>query len=150
MADLARGAIGAMGNAAGDQVALLADERKLVEWLQQDKLRAIKAAPTAQYFLDMRRAFTEMRRILEPGACCVVVSGKQSTFYRFATREVLYVANSARMLTEEARVAGFEVETTHDVQLVKPNRNARPRSLDDYYETVIVMRNPVGNGRRSP
>jgi len=29
------------------------------------------------------------------------------------------------------------------VQLNKSNRNARPRSLDDYYETLIVLKQPA-------
>ncbi len=134
--------IGSMSGDGVDWEKLSALERDVVEWLRRDELRAIKAKPTARYFLDMRQAFAEMRRVLLPGAYCIVVSGKQSAFYQFSTRKALYTVQSALILTEEARRAGFEVESSHDVQLVKLNRNARPRSLDDYYETIIVLRNP--------
>ena len=121
---------------------LAAEERALVEWLRADDLRAIKAEPTARYFQDMRESFRQMRNALAPGAIAVVVSGRQSTFYQFSTREPLYVVDSARLLAEGAREAGFEVEELLDVELAKSNRNARPRSLDEYYETLIILRRP--------
>jgi len=102
----------------------------------QDSLRAIKAVPVARYFLDLRQSFTEMLRILSPGGLAVVVSGKTSTFYQFATRNALFVVNSAELLADEAQRAGFEVEALHDIKLFKSNANARPRSLDDYYENI--------------
>jgi len=134
--------IGSMHGGKVDLNMLTESERNLVEWLRRDELRAIKAEPTARYFLDMRRAFSEMRRIMLPGAYCIVVSGKQSSFYQFSTRKVLYVVPSAQILADEAQSVGFEVESLQDVQLVKSNKNARPRSLDDYYETIITLRNP--------
>ena len=114
---------------------------KVVAWLGQDELRRVKAEPTARYFLDMRQSFSEMYRVLNRGAFVALVSGKQNTFYKFSTREVLYVVPTAELLTEEAQT-GFDVENLIDVQLKKSNRNARPRSLDDYYETVIILRKP--------
>jgi DNA modification methylase len=134
--------IGSMNGEGIDLAALTEEERDIVEWLQRDELRTIKAEPTARYFLDMRQAFSKMWRILLPGAYCVVVSGKQSTFYEFSTRKALYVVQSAQILADEARRVGFEIDALQDVQLVKLNRNARPRSLDDYYETLIILRKP--------
>ncbi|MGH2517365.1 MAG: hypothetical protein ACRDHP_17085, partial [Ktedonobacterales bacterium] len=134
--------IGSMDGAGAVLDALAPGERAVVEWLSRDPLRAIKAEPTARYFADMRRAFAEMYRVLAPGALAVVVSGKTSTFYEFATRTALYVVPAAELLAAEARDAGFIVEELRDVQLVKSNRNARPRSLDDYYETLLFLRHP--------
>jgi hypothetical protein len=133
-------AVGSMDSASVELSALTDGEREVVRWLEQDELRAPKAGPTARYFLDMRQSFAEMYRVLRPGGLAVVVSGKQSTFYRFATREALYVARSAELLADEAQRAGFAVEALHDMPLKKANRNARPRSLDDYHETLIVLR----------
>ena len=141
--DLVDGSVGSMSNNNPDLTRLTVPERRIVDWLQTDELRSIKAAPTAQYFLDMREAFVEMRRALSPGGMAIVVSGKQSTFYEFSTRRTLLVVNSAELLAEEAHRSGFTVESLHDVKLNKSNRNARPRSLDDYYETLIVLRNPA-------
>jgi hypothetical protein len=114
----------------------------LVDWLHHDSLRSIKADPTARYFLEMEEAFREIHRVLRIGGIAVVVSGKQSTFYSSRTREVLYVAKSAEWLADLAAEAGFEVTALHDIQLQKANPNARPRSLDDYYETLIMLRKP--------
>lgn len=90
----------------------------------------------------MRKALQQMYQCLRSGALAVIVSGKQSTFYQFSTREELYVVQSAEILAEEAQAIGFTVESLHDVQLQKSNKNARPRSLDDYYETLIFLRKP--------
>lgn len=132
--------VGSMGDGNVRSEDLTPDEYAIVTWLQQDELRAIKATPTARYFLDMRQTFQEMFRVLRPGAIAVIVSGKQSTFYEFSSRKLLYVVASAELLADEARHVGFEVESLLDVKLQKSNRNARPRSLDDYYETLIVLR----------
>ena len=116
------------------------EERELVAWLADDELRSIKAEPTARYFLEMRRCFGEVGRALRPGGVAVCVSGKQSTFYEFESREVLYEVPSARLLAGEARRAGLEMGELLDVKLKKAQANARPRSLDDYYETAIFLR----------
>ncbi len=140
--DLIDDTIGSMRGEEIDIEELTLEEQKIVEWLGKDSLRAIKAVPVARYFLDMRQSFTEMLRILSPGGLAVVVSGKTSTFYQFATRNALFVVNSAELLADEAQRAGFEVEALHDIKLFKSNANARPRSLDDYYETLIMLRKP--------
>ncbi len=140
--DLIDDTIGSMSGDEIDVEELTPEEQKIVEWLGSDSLRAIKATPVARYFLDMRQSFAEMLRILSPGGLAVVVSGKTSTFYQFATRNALFVVNSAELLADEARRAGFEVEALHDIKLFKSNANARPRSLDDYYETLIMLRKP--------
>ena len=135
-------AVGGMNGHNADLLQLSENELEVVAWLARDKLRYVKAEPTARYFLDMRQSFSEMYRVLNRGAFAALVSGKQNTFYKFSTREVLYVVPTAKLLTEEAQRAGFHVENLIDVQLKKSNRNARPRSLDDYYETVIILRKP--------
>lgn len=132
--------IGSMEGNGVDLAQLRPEERTIVDWLATDELRAIKAAPAARYFLDMRATFAEMRRVLCPGALAVVVSGKESTFYQFSTRTALHVVAAGKLLAAEAESAGFAVDSLIDVQLNKSNRNARPRSLDNYYETLIVLK----------
>lgn len=134
--------IGSMIDSSVNMDLLLSSEKNIVKWLKQDELRSIKAHPTARYFLDMRETFKQMLCHLRPGACAVIVSGKQSTFYQFSTRQQLYVVQSAEILAEEAEKAGFIVDNMCDVQLQKANKNARPRSLDDYHETLIYLRKP--------
>lgn len=140
--DLVEDSVGSMDARETDWTELTDDQRKLVDWLRADPLRAIKARPTARYFLDMRRALSEMARVLRPEGLAVIVSGKQSTFYRFSTREPLYTVPSAELLAEEAERMGLVVDALYDVELKKANMNARPRSLDDYFETLIVLRKP--------
>ncbi len=140
--DLVEGSVGSMDGRETGWIELTDDQRRLVDWLRSDPLRAIKAGPTARYFLDMRQALGEMARVLRPGGLAVIVSGKQSTFYRFSTREPLYTVPTAELLAEEAKRTGLVVDALHDVQLKKANRNARPRSLDDYFETLIILRKP--------
>ena len=135
-------AVGGMNGQNVDLSQLSEKEMKVVAWLARDELRHVKAEPTARYFLDMRQSFSEMYRVLNRGAFAALVSGKQNTFYKFSTREILYVVPTAKLLAEEAQRAGFDVENLIDVQLKKSNRNARPRSLDDYYETVLILRKP--------
>jgi DNA modification methylase len=137
---LVSAAIGSMDGEPADLGNLSAAEREVVAWLRADSLRAIKAEPTARYFLDLHAVFAQMRRVLEPGGIAVVVCGRQSTFYQFATRRALYVVESAKLLAESAAAAGLEVEELLDVQLVKSNMNARPRALDAYYETLVFLR----------
>jgi hypothetical protein len=143
--NLIDGVVGSMKKESVDRASLTDEELDLVEWLENDDLRNIKAEPTARYFEDMRKTFQEMHKLLKPGGLAIMVSGKQSTFYEFESRETLYVVESADLLAEEARISGFEVEKLQDVKLQKSNRNARPRSLDDYYETLIYLREPIGD-----
>ena len=42
-----------------------------------------------------------------------------------------------------AKAAGFLIEGETNVELDKGNKNARPRSLDSYYETVFLLRKPI-------
>lgn len=135
--------IGSMRGTGIDLSELTPEQLELFHWLRNDDLRSIKAEPTARYFLDIRKTFKEMMKILEPGAVAVIVSGKTSTFYEFSTRKTLFVVNAAKILAREAEFAGFAVERLEDVQVKKANMNARPRSLDDYFETLIVLRCPV-------
>lgn len=114
----------------------------LVSWLQNDSLRQTKAQPTARYFADMRMTFSRMKQSLKAGGKIVLVSGRQSTFYRSSTREILYTAPVAEMLAEEATIAGLTVDKLVHIPLKKANRNARPRSLDDYDETLIFLSKP--------
>ncbi len=133
--------VGSMKAAAGEEDAPLPSAvHDLVAWLENDELRRIKAAPTLRYYRDMLRALREARRVLVPGGEALFVIGKASIFYRFKTREVLYRVACDEIFRDLAARAGFEVVDQVDVRLEKKNRNARPRSLDDYYESVVTLR----------
>lgn len=135
-------AVGSMRGSLSANGPLPAHARELVGWLQADDLRSIKAGPTERYFGDMDACFGAIYDVLGSGGRCLMVVAKAHTFYRFSTRETLFAARNAEILGEQAQRRGLAVEGVLDIQLAKSNRNARPRSLDDYYESVLVLRKP--------
>ena len=135
-------AVGSMDEVKRDDYQPTNAVNHLVDWLANDPLRQIKAEPTARYFADMRATFSAMKHHLNPAGQIVLVSGRQSTFYRSKTREVLYCVPVAEMLAQEAEIAGLTVDRLVHIPLNKANRNARPRSLDDYDETLIFLSKP--------
>ena len=116
----------------------------LFEWLSSDELRRIKARPSVFYYRDLKRALLETYRILRPGGIAIYVVGKESIFYRFRTRAILYRVDCAAIFQELAEECGFLVEDKVDVELDKRDSNARPRSLDSFFESVYVLRKPGG------
>jgi DNA modification methylase len=127
-----------------DLAGLPTDVADLYNWLRTDSLRTIKAEPTALYYMSLRKALVESYRVLQPGGLAVYVIGKESVFYQFSTRQVLYRVPCDKIFTAMAADCGFTVEETIDVELNKKNRNARPRGLDSYYETAVFLRKPRG------
>ncbi len=67
------------------------------------------------------------------------IIGKETVFYSYKTREVLYRVSCDEIFKEIAQAVGFVISETVDVELNKKNRNARPRSLDKFFETAIVL-----------
>ena len=112
----------------------------LYHWLQNDELREIKAKPVVSYYQNIREALVENYRVLMKGGVAIYVIGKQSIFYTSKTREVLRRVECDTIFSEIARDIGFIVDEQTDVELDKKNMNARPRSLDTYYESVFVLR----------
>ncbi len=113
---------------------------EVIEWMQRDPTRCVKAAATASYFVDIRKSLREIQRVLKPGGKCAYVVARRHVFYRYQSREVVRVVESAELTAELARQAGLEVVDCIHVELQKQNTVARPRSLDAYYETVILLR----------
>ena len=114
----------------------------LYNWLLQDELRNIKAKPTLAYYISLNEALNENFRTLLPGGIAIYVIGKESVFYKFSTREVLYRVSCDEIFQELALSNGFQILERIDVELDKKNKNARPRSLDSYYETVFILQKP--------
>lgn len=136
-------AVGSMKWLEKDATGLPPAVMKLHDWLAADSLRNIKAQPTLAYYVSLRKALAESFRILLPGGFAFFVIGKESVFYKFSTREVLYRVDCDRIFHDMAVSCGFEIEEKVDVELDKKNKNARPRSLDSYYESVFVLRKPL-------
>lgn len=125
-----------------DAAGLPDSARAFVEWLRNDPGRNIKADPSLRYYQDVKRALQEMQRVLRPGAVAAVVVARSHTFYRYATREVLYTAQNAEIIEEIARGAGLGVDRVLHLKLNKHNAVARPRSRDAYYESILLLRKP--------
>ncbi|GIV15167.1 MAG: hypothetical protein KatS3mg022_0602 [Armatimonadota bacterium] len=123
----------------GDLSGLPPKACEAVTWMASDETRQVKASATASYFADLARSLREIRRVLRPGGRCAMVIARQHTFYRYKSREVVRVLDNADIVSELAQVNGLEVEKVIHVELNKQNAVARPRSLDAYYETVLVM-----------
>lgn len=135
--------IGSMKTNAEVNVSNVPDEiQKLYRWLISDELRKIKANPIVAYFKELKEALSETRRILVPNGMAIYVIGKESVFYNFRTRNILYRVPCDDVFQELAEECGFVIEERVDVELDKRNLNARPRSLDPYFETVFVLRKP--------
>ncbi|MCS7301050.1 MAG: DNA methyltransferase [Fimbriimonadales bacterium] len=113
--------------------------REVVEWMQNDPTRSVKAAATACYFADLRESLREIRRVLKPRGVCAYVVARQHVFYRYQSREVVRVVENADITAELAQQAGLTVLEQIHVELQKQNTVARPRSLDSYYETIVLL-----------
>lgn len=114
--------------------------REVVEWMAADDVRRVKAVATASYFVDLDQSLREIRRVLRPGGRCAMVIAKQHTFYRYKSREVVRIIDNAEIVSELATLCGLELENAIHVELRKQNTVARPRSLDAYYETILILR----------
>jgi tRNA G10 N-methylase Trm11 len=114
--------------------------REVVEWMAADEVRRVKAAATASYFADLTQSLREIRRVLRPGGRCAMVIARQHTFYRYKSRELVRVIDNADVVSDLAIQCGLEVENAIHIELNKQNTVARPRSLDAYYETILVLR----------
>ena len=86
--------------------------------------------------------------MLLPHGLAIYVIGKESVFYWFSTRELLYKVECDKIFAELAQSVGFVVEEQIDVELDKKNKNARPRSLDSYFESVFLLRKPETSNER--
>ena len=115
------------------------DVYKLYAFLKNDPLRNIKADPTYTYYQDIKKSLSESYRVLKPKGKAIYVIGKESVFYTFKTREVLYKVECDNIFKNIANSIGFNIKEVVDVELNKKNKNARPRALDKYYESVFVL-----------
>lgn len=130
-------------NGTLDWTDLPAKVHNLYNWLYTDELRNIKAHPTYMYYRMLKEALLESYRVLMKGGLAIYVIGKESVFYKFSTRDVLYRVECDKIFQELAVGCGFQIEEQVNVQLDKKNLNARPRSLDSYFESVFLLRKPV-------
>lgn len=111
----------------------------LYNWLLNDELRKIKAVPIVAYYNSIRRSLMEDKRMIKKNGKIIYVIGKESVFYSNSTKEIIYKVDCDNIFIEIARSVGLRVEEVIHIELDKKDVVARPRSLDKYYETAIVM-----------
>ena len=134
--------VGSMKWSVDDAEGLPKSVYDLYTWLSNDQLRSIKAKPTLAYYVSLKQALMENFRVLISNGLAIYVIGKESVFYRFSDREVLYKVECDKIFIEISKSCGFIIDEQIDVELDKKNKNARPRSLDSYYESVFILRKP--------
>jgi DNA modification methylase len=134
--------VGSMKWSVDDAEGLPKSVYDLYNWLTNDELRSIKAKPTLAYYVSLKQALIENFRVLMSNGLAIYVIGKESVFYRFSDREVLYKVECDKIFIEIAKSCGFIIDEQINVELDKKNKNARPRSLDSYYESVFILRKP--------
>jgi hypothetical protein len=132
--------MGSVHRSSEDVGKLPAEARELIEWMASDPVRQVKTAATVSYFKDLQLSLSEIKRVLRLGGCCAFVIARQHTFYRYQSREIVRVIDNANIVSTLAKSVGLEVENAIHIELKKQNAVARPRSLDAYYETVLILR----------
>jgi hypothetical protein len=129
-------------NSSVDLEGLPEEVNQLHHWLNTNELRKIKAKPCVAYYNELKSALFETYRILASGGLAIFVIGKESVFYNYKSRKILYRVACDKIFQELARNCGFIIDERVDVELDKRNSNARPRSLDAFFETVFVLKKP--------
>lgn len=112
---------------------------KLYNWLINDELRSIKAAPIVAYYNSLRLSLMEDKRTIKENGTIIYIIGKESIFYNNTTKEILYKVECDNIFKEIAESVGLKIKELVNIELDKKNAVARPRSSDKYYETAIVM-----------
>lgn len=139
--DLESQSVGSMKvNGQLNLIGLPNEAIELYYWLKNDELRCIKALPIIFYYQDLIQALREVFRVLLPSGIAIFVIGKESLFYRYKSREVIYRVRCDNIFKKIAQDQGFLIEKQFDLELDKKNSNARPRSMDSFFETIFVLK----------
>lgn len=138
--DCAQNSIGTMSPQCDIDMQLLPPSvNTLCKWLERDELRKVKAKPIAAYYMDIRNSLIKDKKSIQANGKIIYIIGKSSVFYNYKSRQILYTIECDKIFKEIAESVGLRVVKTIDVELQKRNKNARPRSTDQYYEVAIVM-----------
>jgi hypothetical protein len=121
--------------------------------IQRDPMRfERKAKPTWHYLTDIENFLRELRGKMDVGGKCLLVVASQHTFYSHRREQeakqagngvssIEYVAYGNQLYGQIAERAGWEFIEEIKMELVKSTTSmARPRSSDEYYESILVLR----------
>jgi hypothetical protein len=132
--------VGSMKNGSINLNSLPSEAVHLYKWLLNDELRSIKAIPVAMYYQDIKKSLIEAHRTLVPNGLAIYIIGKESVFYIYKTREIIYKVNCDEIFKKIALEANFKLVEQIDIELNKKNLFARPRSKDKFYESIIILK----------
>jgi hypothetical protein len=121
--------------------------------VQRDPMRfERKAIPTWHYLTDIEKFLTVLRPKMDSRGICLLVVASQHTFYSHRRQQeskqsgdgvssIEYVARGNELYGQIAERAGWKFVEEIKMELVKSTTSmARPRSSDEYYESVLVLR----------
>ncbi|MBR1245505.1 hypothetical protein JQ609_01025 [Bradyrhizobium sp. AUGA SZCCT0169] len=114
--------------------------RRTLKFLRTDQQRLPKYLPTLNYYLDLEKVLRQTKGCLKKDGRAIFVVAKSHTFYIHKTKKILHSVDSALAVAELGQQAGLKVLETIHVPLSKSGGlNARPRSTDEYSESIIVF-----------
>lgn len=114
--------------------------RRTLEFLRNDKQRLPKYLPTLNYYVDLEKVLVSTRKSLNAKGKALFVVASAHTFYIHKTKEILHTVDAVQAVSELGIKAGLKLEEVIHIPLKKSGGlNARPRSTDDYSESVIVF-----------
>lgn len=115
--------------------------RSTLQFLRTNEQRLPKYLPTLNYYVDLAKVLENVRECLTDQGKALFVVGTSHTFYIHKTKEILHTVDAAKAMAELGVRAGLEVTEVINIPLKKSGGlNARPRSTDDYSESVVVFK----------
>ncbi len=115
--------------------------RETLTFLRNDQQRLPKYLPTLNYYVDIEKVLHSTKKSLSDSGKALFVVGSSHTFYVHKTKEILHTVDAVSAMAELGEKAGLNVDEIIHIPLKKSgNLNARPRSTDDYSESVVVFR----------
>ena len=118
--------------------------RRTLEFLRSDEQRRPKYLPTLNYYLDLRRVLISTRNCLSGTGKALFVVATSHTFYVHKTKQIVHTVDAVQGIAELGARVGLRVDNIIHIPLKKSGGlNARPRSTDDYSESVVVFSNSV-------
>lgn len=120
---------------------------------QRDPMRfERKANPTWHYLVDIEKFLAELRSKIEDRGVCLLVVASQHTFYSHRREQeakqtgngvnsIEYVALGNELYGQIAERAGWDFVEEIRLELAKSATSmARPRSSDEYHESILVLK----------
>lgn len=114
--------------------------RRTLEFLRGDEQRRPKYLPTLNYYVDLEAVLKQTKKCLTTNGRAIFVVAKSHTFYVHKTKKIVHQVDAAGAVAELGQKVGLKlVELLHIPLSKSGGLNARPRSTDEYSESVLVF-----------